>query len=345
MTEDTTIPRFSATQALAIASEHYGVVASAARPLVAYRDQNFLLKCEAPDREVVLKISNSSEDEQSLDLQNRALQHAASHLSSLAVARVLESVSGESIATLSSTDGNRHLVRILTFVRGRLLAEVANPATETLRGLGRSLAELDCALSTFEHPAAHHLASWDPKNGSLLWAYTRYLAGDDRRELVERHLGRFESRSAVRLGELRSSVIHNDGNPHNILVEACEEGECRISGIIDFGDVVHSHIVCEPAVAAAYAMLGASSPVAAAAAVVSGYHQCLPLTGDEIDLLFDLICVRLCASVTFSAFNQARDPDNAYLRVCEAPAWSALEMLAQIPPREIRQAFSQACHG
>ena len=40
--------------------------------------------------------------------------------------------------------------------------------------------------------------------------------------------------------------------------------------------------------AAAYALLGQDDPLAAAAAVVAGYHEALPLEEEEIALLFAL---------------------------------------------------------
>ncbi len=337
------IPRFSGGEALTIARDHFGISAESARPLVAYSDQNFRLRCGQTGRDLVLKISNAAETEVGLDLQNQAMRHAARHLRSLAVARVESTVAGERMVAAQAGSGRSHLVRLLTFVPGRLLAEVEKPATSTLRALGRAMADLDRALAGFDHPAARRQASWDPRNGSMLRAYLRYLVDDRQRSLVEQFLDRFENDTAPLLKSLRQTVIHNDGNPHNILVDDSADGVCGIVGIIDFGDVVHSHTVCEVAVAAAYATLGAKSPVATAAAVVSGFHQSLPLTTDEIRGLLDLICVRLCASVTFAAFNKTRDPDNAYLEINVAPAWRVLETLARVPPQEVRQVFSEAC--
>ena len=46
------------------------------------------------------------------------------------------------------------------------------------------------------------------------------------------------------------SVIHNDCNDHNIIVN-----EKKAMGIIDFGDMVYSFQVLEPAVCMAYLAL------------------------------------------------------------------------------------------
>ena len=89
-------------------------------------------------------------------------------------------------------------------------------------------------------------------------------------------------------------------------------------GLIDFGDMVYSCTVFEPAIAAAYLMLEKEDPVAAAAAVAAGYHAALPLTEQEIGLLPALIAIRLCISVALAAYQQAQEPDNPYLTVSEA---------------------------
>ena len=56
----------------------------------------------------------------------------------------------------------------------------------------------------------------------------------------------------------------------------------RWSSVIDFGDMHHGLVVAEPAVAAAYALLGQADVLAAATAVVRGYHRAFPLSEDEI---------------------------------------------------------------
>ena len=69
---DTPAPNFSIKDAERIASDHFGVNGSA-DSLVSDRDQNFLIK--SPNRNFVLKISNSMEDINVLDIQNEAMQY------------------------------------------------------------------------------------------------------------------------------------------------------------------------------------------------------------------------------------------------------------------------------
>ena len=75
-----------------------------------------------------------------------------------------------------------------------------------------------------------------------------------------------------------------------------------VTGLLDFGDMLEAWTVCEPAVAVAYAVFGEAGPLAAAAAVIAGYHEAPPLSEeDELAALFPLAAIRLCASVCLSA--------------------------------------------
>ena len=95
--------------------------------------------------------------------------------------------------------------------------------------------------------------------------------------------------------------------------------------------------------AAAYALLGQEDPLAAAAAVVAGYHAAFPLEEEEIRHLFALVSARLAVSVTISATRAKRAPGDPYVTVSEAPAWEALERLDRVHPRFAHYAFREAC--
>jgi len=51
-------------------------------------------------------------------------------------------------------------------------------------------------------------------------------------------------------------VIYGDANDYNVLVSDPWPQPRTIAGVIDFGDVHHGLTVSEPAIAAAYAILG-----------------------------------------------------------------------------------------
>ncbi len=145
------------------------------------------------------------------------------------------------------------------------------------------------------------------------------------------------------LPRLRRGVIHGDANDHNVLVGTPHAHPREVTGLLDFGDMHHGLLVAEPAVAAAYALLGQDDPLAAAAAVVAGYHAALPLEAEEIALLFALVGARLAVSVTNSAMRARAAAGDPYVTVSEAPAWAALERLDRVHPRFAHYAFREAC--
>ncbi len=68
-------------------------------------------------------------------------------------------------------------------------------------------------------------------------------------------------------------------------------------GLIDFGDNVHSYRVSDLAVAIAYGLFNQDDPLAAAANIVRGYNSENPLIENELNVLWDLVKMRLCMSV------------------------------------------------
>ena len=106
------------------------------------------------------------------------------------------------------------------------------------------------------------------------------------------------------------SVIHNDANDHNVLVD--EAGD-RIVGLLDLGDIVWSVTAHEAAVAAAYAMFDRADPLAVLGTIVAGFDRTCRLTDDELDALPDLVLARVATSVSIAARQTRLDPD-PYLR-------------------------------
>jgi hypothetical protein len=65
----------------------------------------------------------------------------------------------------------------------------------------------------------------------------------------------------------------------------------------------------------------------------------------EIRVIPHLIAARLCVSVTMSAYQRGRDPDNAYLAVSEAPAWRLLDWMSKTPRARWFETFEEACES
>jgi len=340
-------PRFSEQEAVRIALDLFGLEVSA-KQLPSERDQNFCLTA-ADGKDYVLKLANSTESREALDFQNQAMLHLAGKRdifdkSTTVVPDVLPTTGGEQITTVMGIDGTPHFVRLLTYLPGKPLALVRPHDADFLASLGRFFGSIDQALQDFDHPATHRDFHWDLNNaGSVIQSYLKHIKAPDNRNLVESFLERFQAETEPQLQDLRCGVIHNDANDYNVLVEP--EGRWRnsVAGVIDFGDMVYTRIVHEVAIACAYAMLDKTDPLAVAGRVIAGYHQSFPLTEQELAVLFDLICMRLCMSVCHAANQSRHEPDNEYLRISEKPAWDLLNKLANIHPRLARYTFRDAC--
>jgi Ser/Thr protein kinase RdoA (MazF antagonist) len=327
-----TIPRFTAHEALEAALERYALAGSAA-PLPSERDQNFLI-ADPRRGKFVLKIANRGDSAELLDFQHEAMRRVAVGRCGIRVPQVLRSLEGAEVEILRSRTGVEHRLRVLTWIEGTVLAQCTPRGAELLESIGASMARVDLALSEFAHPAMHRVLQWDLRHAGIARVHAALLP-DLWRERVETAFARWERLDWTCL---RHGVIHGDANDHNVLAE-----RDRMTGLLDFGDMVHTAVVCELAVALAYAILGERDPLAAAGAVIRGYHGHHPLTAAEQEALPALVRVRLAASLCYAAHNKIRDPDDAYQVVSEAGVRTLIERLDAYPPGAEEETIRAAC--
>jgi 4-aminobutyrate aminotransferase-like enzyme/Ser/Thr protein kinase RdoA (MazF antagonist) len=336
-------PDFDVDSAVRLAADLYGLDARAGS-LPSERDQNFLLDDGSGER-FVLKIANSLEDRSLLEAQNAAMDQV-SGVSTLCQ-KVLPTVSGEAIAKIGTEAGAVHFVRLVTYLPGTPLGSVERHSPELLRDLGRAVAEVDRALIDFDHPALHREFHWDLRIGpEICGRYEPLIADPELRSLVSDLRDDYEKTVAPLLPRLAKSAIHNDANDYNVLVgggvDVFSRNQC-VTGLIDFGDMVHSYRVGGLAIACAYAMLEKPDPLSVAAEIVRGYHQIIPLDETELSVHFGMIRMRLLMSVAIAAHQQSQRPDDEYLAISQAPIRKTLPELARIHPRFAEAVFRQAC--
>ena len=299
-------------------------------------DQNFRLSGPT-GADYVLKIMNSEEDTAFLDAQVSALDLLQKSPGRLETPGVVPGSAGRFV-----TREGVHPVWLVTWLSGRLMADVKDPPDALLHDLGRGLGDLDRRLAEFNDPATRRVYPWDLRNAPGALSFVDHIADPAGRELVRSRLSHFETRVLPEVDDLRLQVIHNDANDYNLLV-AGEGADVRVAGLLDFGDLMWTARACELAVAMTYPMLSAADPVAAGARVLAGYHGELPLDRGEIRALPYLIEARVCVSVTMSAHRLSVDPANAYLAVSETPAWSFLDWTSTMPPARWIDSFEDAC--
>ncbi len=260
-----------------------------------------------------------------IELQCAALDHLAERAGHLSLPRVRPLTDGKRLTT-TCFDGVARLVWMLTFVPGTVLAAARPHSPQLLESLGRLLGEMDAALADFTHSAAVRELKWDLTRAGWIREHLHEIEGPERQALVERFLTYYATDVEPSLEGLRRAVIHGDANDHNAIAGNAKDWPREITSVVDFGDMHHGLVVAEPAVAAAYAIMGTRDPVEAAARVVAGYHGAHPLQAGEIACLYTLIGLRLAVSVTNSARVKKMQPDDSYVTISEAPAWEALDV-------------------
>ncbi len=331
-------PAFTPDEVAGIARDLYGLAGSLS-PLDSERDQNFRVT-EPDGTSWVLKIANAAEDRQALAFQAALLRHVQAMDPGLPLPHLRATLAGEDLGAVRRSGDQEHFVRLVSWLPGQLFSRCRK--TEDLHhSLGETLGRLDRALQSFGHPGAHRVFDWDIKQAGRSRARLDFVEDGRQRGILEYFLRRFETKAAPLLARLRAQVIHGDANDNNLLVD--EEAGRRITGLIDFGDAIHSATIGELAVACAYAILDEAAPLEVAGRVAAAYHGAFPLQSDELDLLFDLIAMRLVTSVTLSASRRERVKDNAYLNISEAPAWAMLERLRAMDPALATGILRHAC--
>lgn len=285
----------------------------------------------ADGRRFVVKVVEPAMTADALDYEFQIVERARSAAPALHLPRFVTTIAGHaSVAWPEAGAGAR--VRVLEFVPGvswceRPGASDGAPAP-LLRHLGEVLGALDAALAGFDHPLAHRTHHWDLARAARHRSLIPLVDDGRRRGILERAFQLFAA-SGPALAALPHGVIHGDANDENVLVE----GD-RVSGLIDFGDSLWNPLVCELAIALAYAMLDEADPLAAGAMLVAGYHARRPLSADELAALVPLVAGRWCVTVVTAAERRRIDPGHPNWFVTEARAWRLLERFAEIDPAE-----------
>ena len=313
-----------------------------ALPLGSERDHNFHLSAD-DGSEYVLKISNPAENPMITAYQTACLRHIAAHSRDLPIPHVVQTVDGRSEAVSLWSDQTLRTVRMLTYLPGEPLYR-SRGGREQRRRIGATLAALDRALGLFpEKPPCFELP-WDMTQASQIKPLLEHIANPDQRAIAVHCLDNYEKHALPAQPYLRTQVIHNDLNPHNLLVDPSDPD--RITGIIDFGDITFAPTIYDVAVAASYQILEGDHPLGSAAEFIAGYHAENPLEDREIDLLLDLIRTRLTLTVAITGWRAAKHPENStYILRNNPGSWRALEQLASFSRAEAHAFLHQICTG
>lgn len=291
------------------------------KPLVSERDQNARLISEEGD--FVLKIANSAEDREFLEFQNAVLNHIAELDPELAIPKVIKGKDGADI--YQHEDNN---IRLISFLKGDIF-NGAEKSTALFDDLGHFMGRFSKAMNDFDHKKAHQPDFlWNLDNVLFSKQYIADIEDDEVKELIKYFYHRYESEIAPRLAEMRSAVIHSDANDHNLVVQ----GD-KVTGLIDFGDMLYAKQINELAITLGYAMMDADDFYAVTNALIKGYTDEFSLTVEELEVLFDLASMRLVMSVCISsnrASKASSQTHREYLLVTQASAIRTLNRIKEI---------------
>lgn len=334
----TAAPAFGLDEIERMVRERYGIAARASM-LTSERDLTVRLDAEDGAR-FVLKIANAAEDPGVSEFQNRALEHLARTVPDVPASRLVRTLDGAP-EFFAPCDGEHHFTRLLTWLPGRPLFGAARTPAQML-ALGTALGRLAKGLADFSHPAAEHEIVWDIRRSPGLLQHTRYVADPALRARVTRIFEAFRDEIAPREDALRMQVVHNDFNPFNLLVDEADTD--RLTGILDFGDLVRTPAIYDLAIASAYQVADEGHPFEPVAALVSAYHAVHPVPEAELDLLPQLVGVRQAMTITIGEWRASRYPENApYILRNHAKARSAMARCEAVPLDEAREMLRRAC--
>jgi hydroxylysine kinase len=339
-------PYFTTKEASDIAARHYGI-STKATLLVAERDQNFRLTDDR-GRHYLLKVANSEEDPGVTEFQTLALTYIQQKDPDIPIPRIIKTSDNAVSCRVQNVNGNgniSHAVRLMTWMEGVAMKEVR--VSGSLRqSLGSQLARLDLALKDYRHDSDCHYLLWDMQSAHRLHPLLSYIDDPCLRQLATVTLDGFEESILPRLGELRAQVIYNDLNPSNVLVKAnCPDD---ISGIIDFGDILHAPLIIDLAVACAYQLdtdpKQAEDPLAAMMSMVESYQATLPLLPGEIDLLFSLTRMRLVLTTVITNWRASLYPGNRdYILRNLSQAAALLHRVHDYPEDQAKDRIAKVC--
>jgi 4-aminobutyrate aminotransferase-like enzyme/Ser/Thr protein kinase RdoA (MazF antagonist) len=339
----------SEEQAAKLCHDIYGILGTAKRQ-AGEIDFNYKITTENGEN-YILKISRPDTDETYLDFQQKLLLHIASSNPDFQYPKIIKTQSGENEKTIVDEYGQSRKVRLLNWISGRLWSSV-NPQLDDLRySLGEKCGEITQVLVDFNHPFATRKFEWDIAQAE--WTYPHFkLFNAKQRSCINHFTYRFENFQGA-YKNLRKSIIHNDANDNNIVVSddlidpltllSSSQQGVTVLAVIDYGDAIFTQTINDLAVTLAYAIMEHPDPLTAALPLVAGYHKKYPFQEQELAMLYTLVAMRLVISVTKSAINKIKEPDNSYLLISEKPAWELLNKWHKIPEQLAHFSFRAAC--
>jgi 4-aminobutyrate aminotransferase-like enzyme/Ser/Thr protein kinase RdoA (MazF antagonist) len=315
----TSAPAFSPSQGERIARDEYGLALEGGA-LQGERDCNLRL-VGADGSQFVLKILSEDIEPGGAARLAAVLRHLAEVRPQLPVPRLIPTQHGNSLVTIHR-DGAAYYALLMNFLPGRHVQGPAAPAL--LRHIGATLASTDLGLQGFFDASLQRSLAWDLRQLPQLAAWAEYIEPAAARTAVLRAAETMKTLLPT-LRMFRSQAIHGDCHPRNLLVDGAGE---RISGILDFGDMIHAPLIFEPAISMAEFLMEGLATADGVGAILQGFTAGQRPDPAEIGTLFDLVAARHAVTLLIHAWRARHDgaatgePDPG-----AAGAWRSMESL------------------
>ena len=322
--------------------ERWGVEGEFKR-LSGERDQNIRVKT-GDGTLYVYKIASPLEDTSLVDFQVQALHHLERTNPNIPVPRMLPAKGGKFFETLQIANGE-YAVRLLSWVNGAPVSNFDAPLLDTITQIGALQGQMCEAFTGFEHEAGSHFMPWDILNGLVTSQYlrTNYLK-NGLAEKCAAALDRLEMDTLPRMQKLPHQVIHNDAHFGNVICDP--DNPTKITGVIDFGDLVCRPIVVDLATSLISVIDHSPTPIAAGVALVEGFEQHLAIPDEQIELLYDAVLARAILTVELLQFRIDETDSDPEIRDVELPdSLIGLDTILEIEPADFLTAIQHRAAG
>ena len=157
------------------------------------------------------------------------------------------------------------------------------------------------------------------RNLNPLIARVSHIKSKSKQDLIHFHIERYLKNVNPFLNSLTKSFIHNDGNMNNILLDEHSEA----SGIIDFGDMVHSFTVLDSTVCMSYLGQNSKNCLNNMFLFLKGFRSKFKLNQEEI---YSARTIHGYSSVVYISiyslwWRKKLFPTNKYLTISEDSSW------------------------
>ena len=195
-------------------------------------------------------------------------------------------------------------------------------------------------LLSFNHPFSNRKFEWDIAQSNWVKKYISKF-NSEKKVIIKSFLDHFK-KNYEEYKNLKKSVVHNDANDYNIIVNY-DYLNPKVISLIDYGDAIYTQIINDLAITCTYAIMNVEDPLDAAIPIIKGYHLSNPLDENDLKYLYNLIGIRLIISVTKSMICRTEMPFNDYLWISEKSAWGLLKKWAAVNSEFAHYRFREAC--